>query len=59
MLDVTLLRWTLTIGLILVLLALDLGLALARPHAVKFREAAVSSVLYIAVAVVFGLVFMA
>jgi len=38
---------------------LDLGLALARPHAVKFREAAVSSVLLIAVAVAFGLVFMA
>jgi tellurite resistance protein TerC len=58
-LDVSLLRWTLTIGLILGLLALDLGLAAARPHAVKFREAAVSSILYIAVAVGFGLVFMA
>lgn len=57
MLEVTALRWALTIGLILGLLALDLGLAAARPHVVKFREAAISSVLYIAVAIVFGLVF--
>ncbi|TFD80626.1 TerC/Alx family metal homeostasis membrane protein [Cryobacterium sp. Sr8] len=59
MLEVTALRWALTIGLILGLLALDLGLAAARPHVVKFREAAISSVLYIAVAIVFGLVFAA
>ena len=59
MLEVTALRWTLTIGLILGLLALDLGLAAARPHVVKFREAVISSVLYIAVAIVFGLVFAA
>jgi len=58
-LDVTALRWALTIGLILALLALDLGLAAARPHVVKFREAAISSVLYIVVAIVFGLVFAA
>jgi tellurite resistance protein TerC len=58
-LEVTALRWTLTIGLILGLLALDLGLAAARPHVVRFREAVISSVLYIAVAIVFGLVFAA
>ncbi len=57
MLEVSALRWTLTIGLILGLLALDLGLAAARPHTVKFREAAISSVLYIAVAVLFGVIF--
>ena len=57
MFEVSLLRWALTIGLIVGLLALDLGLAAARPHAVGFREAAVSSVLYIGVALVFGLVF--
>ncbi|MCO4239596.1 TerC/Alx family metal homeostasis membrane protein [Pseudarthrobacter raffinosi] len=57
MLEVSVLRWTLTIGLILGLLALDLGLAAARPHVVKFREAAISSILYIAVAIAFGLVF--
>ena len=59
MLEVTALRWMLTIGLILGLLALDLGLAAARPHVVKFREAAISSILYIAVAIAFGLVFAA
>ncbi len=59
MLEVSLLRWALTIGLIVGLLALDLGLAAARPHEVGFREAAVSSVLYIGVALVFGLVFTA
>jgi len=58
-LEVTALRWALTIGLIVGLLALDLGLAAARPHVVKFREAAVSSVLFILVAIAFGLVFAA
>jgi tellurite resistance protein TerC len=58
-LEVTPLRWALTLGLIIGLLVLDLGLAAARPHVVKFREAAVSSVLFIVVAVAFGLVFMA
>ena len=59
MFDVSLLRWALTIGLILGLLVLDLGLAAARPHVVKFREAVVSSILYVAVAILFGLVFIA
>ena len=59
MLEVTTQRWALTIGVIVALLALDLGLALARPHVVKFREAAMSSVFFIAVAVVFGVVFTA
>ncbi len=59
MLEVTPLRWALTIGLIVGLLLLDLGLAAARPHVVKFREAAVSSVFFVVVAVAFGLVFMA
>lgn len=59
MLEVTALRWGLTIGVIVGLLALDLGLAAARPHVVGFREASVSSVLFIAVAIVFGVVFTA
>ena len=59
MLEVTTLRWALTIAVILGLLALDLGLAAARPHEVKFREAVISSILYIAVAIGFGLVFAA
>ncbi len=57
MLEVSVLRWTITIGLIVGLLAVDLGLAALRPHAVGFREAAASSVLFIAVALAFGLVF--
>jgi tellurite resistance protein TerC len=57
MLDVTTTAWMATIGLVLVLLAIDLGLALARPHAVGFREATVWSVFYITVAIAFGIVF--
>ncbi len=48
--------WALTIGVIVALLTVDLLLATVRPHAVGYREAAVWSVFYIAVAVVFGLV---
>ena len=48
--------WALTVGVIVALLAVDLLLATVRPHAVGYREAAVWSVFYIAVAVVFGLV---
>ena len=57
MLEVTALGWTLTIGVIVALLALDLTLGVLRPHAVGFREAAGWSIFYIAVAVAFGLVF--
>src|SRR4051794_37547152 len=57
MLEVTALGWTVTIGVIVALLALDLTLGVLRPHAVGFREAAAWSVFYIAVAVAFGLVF--
>ncbi|GAB3647791.1 TerC family protein [Streptomyces sparsus] len=55
--EVTALGWTLTIGVILGLLALDLVLGTVRPHAVGFREATIWSVFYIAVAVAFGVVF--
>ena len=57
MLEVSALGWTVTIGIIVALLALDLILGVFRPHAVGFREATAWSVFYIAVAVVFGLVF--
>ena len=57
MLEVTALGWTLTIGVIVALLALDLTLGVLRPHTVGFREAAAWSVFYIAVAVAFGVVF--
>ena len=59
MLEVTAVGWAVTIGVIVGLLALDLGLAISRPRAVGFREAVLSSVFYIAVALVFGLVFTA
>ncbi|GIE86942.1 TerC/Alx family metal homeostasis membrane protein [Actinoplanes regularis] len=57
MLEVTALGWTLTIGVIAALLALDLALGVLRPHVVGFREAAGWSIFYIAVAIAFGLVF--
>src|SRR3954447_20972931 len=56
MLEVTALGWTLTIALIVALLALDLTLGVLRPHTVGFREATAWSVFYIAVAVAFGFV---
>lgn len=59
MLDVSGAAWLITIGLIVVLLAVDLLVAGARPHAVGFREATAWSVFYVAIAVVFGVVFAA
>ena len=53
-LEITGITWAVTIGLVVGLLALDLGLAAARPHRVGFREAGAWSVFYIAVAVAFG-----
>ena len=57
MLEVTALGWTLTIAVIVALLALDLTLGVLRPHAVGFREATLWSLFYIGVAVAFGVVF--
>jgi tellurite resistance protein TerC len=57
--EVTALGWAITIGVIVALLALDLVLSTIRPHAVGFREATAWSIFYIAVAVVFGVVFAA
>ncbi|SDW76540.1 tellurite resistance protein TerC [Amycolatopsis xylanica] len=54
MLDIDGLTWTLTIGLVLALLAIDLVLAAVRPHRVGFGEAVAWSVGYILVAVAFG-----
>jgi tellurite resistance protein TerC len=55
--EVTAAGWVLTVGVVVALLAVDLLLATVRPHAVGYREATVWSAFYIAVAVVFGLVF--
>jgi tellurite resistance protein TerC len=57
MLDVSTTAWAVTVGLVLVLLAIDLALAVARPHEVGFREATITSVFYVAVAVGFGVAF--
>jgi tellurite resistance protein TerC len=54
MLQIDGLTWTVTIGLVLALLALDLILAAVRPHKVGFGEAVAWSVGYILVAVAFG-----
>jgi len=48
------LTWGVTIGLVLLLLAVDLVLAAVRPHRVGFAEATAWSVFYIAVAIGFG-----
>jgi tellurite resistance protein TerC len=58
MLHVTFAGWAATIGLIIVLLVVDLFVT--RPghqHAVGFREAVLSSVFYVAVALAFGVAF--
>jgi tellurite resistance protein TerC len=49
--------WIWTVGLVVLLLAVDLALAAARPHRVGFREATAWSVFYVAVAVAFGVWF--
>ncbi|MEU1849368.1 TerC family protein [Streptomyces sp. NPDC019990] len=59
MLQISALVWTVTIGLILILLAVDLILAAVRPHRVGFGEATAWSVFYILVAVAFGVWFAA
>ena len=58
MLEISTLGWIVTIAVIVGLLALDLVLAAAKPHAVGFKEAIAWSVFYIAVAIAFGFVFM-
>ena len=58
-LDIGVVLWSITISIIVVLLAVDLLAAALRPHQVGFREAALWSIFYIAVAVGFGLWFTA
>ena len=57
MTGVSVIGWAATIVVILGLLGADLLVASVRPHAVGYREAVVWSVFYVAVAVVFGVVF--
>jgi TerC family integral membrane protein len=53
-LDVTAVDWLVLLGIVVVLLAVDLLVATLRPHVVGFREAALWSVFFVAVAVGFG-----
>ena len=57
MLEISGLTWAATIGVIVLLLAVDLVLAAWRPHRIGFREATLWSVFYILVAVGFGVWF--
>jgi tellurite resistance protein TerC len=57
MLELSPLVWTVTIALVLGLLAVDLILATVRPHRVGFREATAWSVFYVAIAIAFGVWF--
>ena len=59
MLEVSAIGWAVTIIVIVGLLALDLIVTALRPHPAGFREATAWSVFYVAVAVVFGIVFTA
>ncbi len=59
MLAISGLTWTVTIGLIVALLAVDLVVAGLRPHRVGFGEATAWSVFYVLVAVAFGVWFAA
>lgn len=52
--DVSLTVWSITIGAIIVLIAIDLFTVSAKPHEVKFKEAASWSLFYIGIAVAFG-----
>ena len=53
--DVSLLVWSLTVGAILLLVVVDLLTVSAKPHEVKFKEAASWSIFYIGLAIAFGI----
>jgi tellurite resistance protein TerC len=53
--NVTVADWLVLLGIVLVLFAADLLVATLRPHAVGFREAALWSAFFVAVAAGFGL----
>jgi tellurite resistance protein TerC len=57
LLEVTAVGWAATLAVITGLLAVDLFFSGRRPHAVGFREAIAWSVLYVSVALLFGVVF--
>jgi len=53
--DVSVLVWSVTIGAIVALIAVDLFTVSAKPHEVKFKEAASWSLFYIGIAIAFGI----
>ena len=53
--DVTLLTWTVVIGVITALIVIDLLTVSRKPHDVMFKEAAIWSIFYIGVAIAFGI----
>ena len=52
--DVTLLTWSVVVGLITALIVVDLLTVSRKPHDVMFKEAAIWSIFYIGVAIAFG-----
>ena len=53
--NVSLTVWTVTIGVIALLLIIDLFTVSAKPHEVKFKEAASWSIFYVGIAIAFGI----
>ena len=53
--NVSLTVWAVTIGVIALLLIIDLFTVSAKPHEVKFREAASWSIFYVGIAIAFGI----
>lgn len=53
--EITLTIWLVTVGAIIGFILLDLFTVSAKPHEVKFKEAASWSIFYIALAIIFGI----
>jgi len=53
--EITLTVWLITVGAIIGFILLDLFTVSAKPHEVKFKEAASWSIFYIALAIIFGI----
>ena len=49
--------WALTVGIVVVLITFEFIQATRNPHEVQIREAAVQSVIYVAIAIAFGVFF--
>ena len=53
--EISLTIWLVTVGAIIGFILLDLFTVSAKPHEVKFKEAASWSIFYIALAILFGI----